>query len=92
MLNLSNPKIFLTDRVRELNQVKIVPKSYHDSIKAVDERESVAQAVQSVEVIAGIDISLNNLALITSNQKGVRPSVINGKPLNSINAYYLMRM
>ena len=38
--------------------------------------------------IAGIDIGLNNLAAITSNHKDLRPIVINGRPLKSINQYF----
>ena len=36
---------------------------------------------------AGVDIGLNNLATVVTNCK-VRPFIINGKPLKSINQYY----
>lgn len=38
--------------------------------------------------VAGIDIGLDNLAAITSNQKDFKPVLINGRPLKSINQYY----
>ncbi|WP_372370248.1 RNA-guided endonuclease InsQ/TnpB family protein [Candidatus Uabimicrobium sp. HlEnr_7] len=38
--------------------------------------------------IAGIDIGLNNLAAITSNQKDFTSVLINGRPLKSINQFF----
>jgi putative transposase len=35
-----------------------------------------------------IDLGVNNLATITSNIKDIKPLIINGKPLKSINQYY----
>jgi Probable transposase. len=57
-------------------------------MEVVYEPKDVTQSLSGVEGIAGIDIGLNNLATITSNQKGFVPLIINGKPLKSINAYY----
>ena len=88
IINLSKTQIFLTTKVRVVNQVRIVPKTYHYSMEVVYEPKDVSQSSSSVEGIAGIDINLNNLATITSNQKGLVPLIINGKPLKSINAYY----
>jgi putative transposase len=89
IINLSKTQIFLTTKVRVVNQVRIVPKTYHYSMEVVYEPKDVSQSSSSgVEGIAGIDMGLNNLATITSNQKGLVPLIINGKPLKSINAYY----
>jgi putative transposase len=88
IINFSKTQIFLTTKVREINQVRIVPKTYHYSIKVVYEVKAVTGSSSGVEWIAGIDIGLNNLATITSNLKGFGPLIINGKPLKSINAYY----
>lgn len=35
-----------------------------------------------------IDLGINNLMTVTSNKKGIRPIIINGRPLKSINQYY----
>ena len=35
-----------------------------------------------------IDLGLNNLMTITSNEKGFQPLVVNGRPLKSTNQYY----
>nr|WP_293059408.1 transposase [Okeania sp. SIO2B3] len=37
---------------------------------------------------ASIDIGLNNLATLIFNQAGIKPILINGRPLKSINQYY----
>ncbi len=88
IINFSKTQIFLTTKVREVNQVRILPKTYHYSIEVVYELKAVTGSSSGVEGIAGIDIGLNNLATITSNRKGFGPLIVNGKPLKSINAYY----
>jgi IS605 OrfB family transposase len=88
IINLSKTNIFLTTKVREIKQVRIVPKNYHIVIEVVYEKPPVAGAASSVERIAGIDIGLNNLATITSNIQSVKPLIVNGRPLKSINVYY----
>lgn len=35
-----------------------------------------------------IDLGLNNLMSLTSNKKGLKPLVVNGRPLKSINQFY----
>jgi IS605 OrfB family transposase len=60
----------------------------------------VVEVVYEVEVssqpkdayrIASIDIGLDNLAAVTFNQAGIKPLLINGKPLKSINQYFNKR-
>ena len=36
----------------------------------------------------GIDLGLNNLMALTSNKKGLKPLLVNGRPLKSINQFY----
>jgi putative transposase len=35
-----------------------------------------------------IDLGLNNLMTLTSNKKGLKPQLVNGRPLKSINQFY----
>lgn len=35
-----------------------------------------------------IDLGLNNLMTITSNKQGIKPLIVNGRPLKSINQFY----
>ena len=41
--------------------------------------------------VASIDLGLNNLVALTSNQPGFTPLLINGRPLKSINQFYNKR-
>ncbi|KOP28173.1 transposase [Hapalosiphon sp. MRB220] len=38
--------------------------------------------------VAGIDLGVDNLVALTSNQPGFRPLLVNGRPLKSRNQYY----
>jgi putative transposase len=40
---------------------------------------------------AGVDLGVNNLVAIASDQHDIRPALVNGKPLKSINAWYNKR-
>ena len=39
----------------------------------------------------GVDIGLNNLAVLPSDQPGFVPRVVNGRPVKSINQFYNKR-
>lgn len=43
------------------------------------------------DLVAGIDIGLNNLATLTSNKPEFTPLLVNGRPLKSINQHYNKR-
>ncbi len=87
VVHLSGTNIFLTTQVKEIKQVRIVTKLWHYVIEVVHEVE--VPKIQFMDgTIAGIDIGVNNLAAVTSNVKGFKPLIVNGKPLKSINAYY----
>ena len=47
--------------------------------------------VSNDNFVASIDLGLNNLAALTSNQPGFIPLLINGRPLKSINQFYNKR-
>ncbi len=87
VVHLSGTNIFLTTQIKEIKQVRIVTKLWHYVIEVVHEVE--VPKIQFMDgTIAGIDIGVNNLAAVTSNVKGFKPLIVNGKPLKSINAYY----
>ena len=80
ILDLSNYK-------GDIREVKIIPKKNHFIIKAVF-KQTINQEVLNNDVVGSIDIGVNNLAAITTNQVNVRHILINGRPLKSINQYY----
>lgn len=68
-----------------ITHVSIVPKGNHINIAVgyeVNEKESLGGNGR----YASIDLGVNNLAVLSSNVK--EPTIINGKPLKSINQYY----
>ncbi|MEG3931381.1 MULTISPECIES: transposase [unclassified Microcoleus] len=70
-------------------QVRLVPKCDAYVIEVIyDETESTLGNANSV---ASIDLGLDNLVALTSNQPGFIPLLINGRPLKSINQFYNKR-
>jgi len=70
-----------------IQQVRIVPRNGYYVVEVVY-KDELHLACPNPEKIAGIDLGLNNLAAVTSNQLGFRPFLINGRPLKSINQHY----
>lgn len=70
----------------KLFQIRFVPKN-GEYIMEVVYQIDVPNIEEKAERIASIDLGVDNLITITTNC-GVAPSVINGKPLKSINQYY----
>jgi putative transposase len=87
VVHLCKTNIFFTTQVSEVQQVRIVPKLCHYVIEVVYEVETEVRELDNT-TLAGIDIGLNNLAAVSSNVRGFKPLVINGKPLKALNAYY----
>jgi putative transposase len=71
-------------------QVRIVPKAQFYVVEVVYEKEIKLAAVDP-NLVAGIDVGLNNLAAITSNKPGFVPVLVNGRPLKHINQGYNKR-
>jgi putative transposase len=77
----------LNTTVDNLQQVRIIPKYQHFVIEVVYKKE-VSNEKLTHDNVLGIDLGLNNLATLVSNQPDVHPMLINGKPLKSINQYF----
>ena len=86
-INPSKTNIVISTNVNQIRQVRLVPKGSYYVFEVIYER-SEEQPRHRGDHIAGIDIGLNNLAAVTSNIKGFKPILVNGKPLKKINAYY----
>jgi IS605 OrfB family transposase len=73
-----------------VREARIIPQACCYVLEIVYEQES--QRLTTGEAIAGVDLGLNNLMAVTSNQAGVKPLLINGRPLKSINQFYNFRL
>jgi putative transposase len=88
LLSGTNIKIKTKQDATTIQQVRVVPRIGHYVIEVIYNKQEVIKNENLDKTkIAGIDLGLNNLAAITSNQK-VIPLLINGRPLKYINQYY----
>jgi putative transposase len=79
--------IVIQTKHTNVKQVRMVPRHGHYVVEVVYERQEKQEQVNP-DLVAGIDIGLNNLATLTSNKPGFTPLLVNGCPLKSINQYY----
>lgn len=81
-LNLD--KIYVGDL--DIAQVRIFPGKKKYKVEVVYKVESLPKKTKGN--IAGIDLGLDNLATVAINKRGIRPLLINGRPLKSMNLYF----
>ncbi|MGI0479304.1 RNA-guided endonuclease InsQ/TnpB family protein [Geminocystis sp. CENA526] len=86
--HLSMSEIKIATNLKEIIEVRIVPKTSCYVIEIVYEKE---EEKVNYEGVAGIDLGLNNLMAVTTNQTGIKPLLVNGRPLKAINNYYNKR-
>ncbi|WP_267284066.1 RNA-guided endonuclease InsQ/TnpB family protein [Marinobacter sp. LV10MA510-1] len=77
--------------------MRIVPKGNCFIIEIVYNESKIVEAGRFCRLLdtsrkAGIDLGINNLIALATDQPGVRPVLINGKALKSINAWYNKRV
>jgi putative transposase len=82
----------ITVRTRQHNvqQVRIIPRIGFYVVEVIYLREP-APALVNPALHAGVDIGLNNLAVLTSDKPGFVPCVVNGRPVKSITQFYNKR-
>jgi putative transposase len=93
IIKLSGTDILIKTKIKpeKICQVRLVPKCDSYVIEVIyDEPEPTSDENQK-ESVASIDLGLNNLVALTSNQPGFVPLLINGRPLKSINQFYNKR-
>lgn len=81
-LNLD--KIYVGDL--DIAHVRIFPGKKKYKVEVVYKVESLPKRTKGN--IAGIDLGLDNLATVAINKRGIRPLLINGRPLKSMNLYF----
>ncbi len=79
--------ITIQTQQKTFDQVRIVPRKTHYVVEVVYTVQAKPQRVNR-DRMAAIDIGLNNLATVTFNQPDIRPLLVNGRPLKSINQFY----
>ncbi|NEO48893.1 MAG: IS200/IS605 family element transposase accessory protein TnpB [Moorea sp. SIO4A3] len=84
--HLSMSNIQMPTKVQKVVEVRIVPATACYFIEIVYE-QPLQQSVNS-NYIAGVDLGIDRLVALSTNKPGVRPMLINGKPLKSVNQHY----
>ena len=75
-------------KVDNLQQVRIIPQSTCYVVEVVYNKEITKHENLNENNYLSIDLGVNNLAGVTTNQPGLKPFLINGKIIKSINQYY----
>jgi IS605 OrfB family transposase len=91
IIKLSGTNLSIKTKVNpdRICQLRLVPKCDSYVIEVIyDKSEST---VSDDKFVASIDLGLNNLVALTSNQPGFIPLLINGRLLKSINQFYNKR-
>ncbi len=91
IIKLSGTNLSIKTKVNpdRVCQVRFVPKCDSYVIEVIyDKSEST---VSDDKFVASIDLGLDNLVALTSNQPGFTPLLINDRPLKSINQFYNKR-
>ena len=91
IVKLSKTDIEIRTNKANINMVRIVPGLDEYTIEIVYTIPDMSPKEDNGRY-ASIDLGLNNLATITSNVKELKPVIINGKPLKSINQFYNKRL
>ena len=84
-INLSGSNVFIPTNAKHIAQVRVVPKANHIVVEVLYEVIEKPLKVPSGRYCS-IDLGLNNIATIGSNV--IKPIIVNGKPLKSINQFY----
>ncbi|VEP16974.1 transposase [Hyella patelloides LEGE 07179] len=87
IVKLSGVDILIPTKVENIDQVRVIPKTGQYVIEVVYEKKE-SYTVHNPNAVASIDIGINNLCALTSNQLGFIPILINGRPLKSLNQLY----
>jgi len=87
-IKLFKSKIKIKTKVTNVQQVRIIPKGNIIVVEIIYEVKE-KDLLNDNNRYCAIDLGINNLAAITFNI--IKPLIINGKPLKSINQYYNKR-
>jgi putative transposase len=80
--------IEIRTRQRNVDQVRIVPKSSGCYVVEVVHTQEEKQEQLDYSRVCAVDIGVNNLVALTSNKRGFVPRLVNGRPIKSVNQCY----
>ncbi len=83
-----NYKFKLQHKNNRLIEVQLVPFYNKFKINIIYETKEKIEFKEDNKKYCAIDLGVNNLVTITSNDKNIKPLIINGRPIKSINQFY----
>ena len=72
----------------QLKQVRIVPQATCYIMEVVYEIEQKENRDLNENLYLGIDLGIDNFVTLVSNQSGLKPVLVNGKIIKSVNQFY----
>lgn len=90
VVKLSKTNIELNTKITNfelINCVRVIPNNGYYTIEIIY-TTPVKPMLEDNNMYLGIDLGVSNLAVLTSNVKGLNPVKVNGRPLKSINQFY----
>lgn len=89
-IKLSKTDFMLKTKQKLVDEVRLISKSngtyYLEVVYTVQEKELIKN-----NNYASIDIGLNNLATVATNNPNIKPIIINGRPIKSCNRWFNKR-
>lgn len=86
LVKLSKTNIEVSTKVENVKEVRLVPRNSSYIIEIVYENPDTEPL--EFKGIAAIDLGMTNLATVSTNVKGFKPLIINGRPLKAINQFF----
>ena len=83
--HLSMSEIKIPTSQTKIIEARIIPKASCYVLEIVYEK---TELTINDQLLAGIDLGVNNLMAVTTNQIGNQPILIKGRPLKAINTYF----
>jgi putative transposase len=90
LIQPSKLPITIETKQTRIAQVRIVPRIGHYVVEVVYERDVSARSGNPA-LYAAVDIGVDTLAALTSNQRSFVPRLVNGRPIKSVNQFYNKR-
>ena len=90
LLKLSKTDFVFKTKQTLVDEVRLISKSnntyYLEVVYSIEEKQLIKN-----DNYASVDIGLNNLAVVASNNPNIKPIIINGRPIKSCNRWFNKR-
>ena len=88
LVDVSLLHLAIPTKHKNISQVRIVPRQGHYVVEIVYIAPIEQGEALDSNLVAGIDLNLDNLVVLASNKPGFQPLIVNGRPLKSLNQFY----